>query len=197
MPRSEGPVDANCDKSGTNLWHGVLTQFSYRGYHMLRRQVDPLDPQRLDFRFAIFELVCAPSVLAQSNQCFDWVILIDKDLSAAYRHRLLQAVKHRPRTYLREFSPDEDITGTAWLARYAPADTRHFLTTSLDDDDSLPIDFVAATRAEIDERRARLPDLLTFGYKSSLEWDLICTSRAPFGYRYPWHRGGWVRSAGF
>ncbi len=197
MPRSEVQVNAGCNDSAAKLWHVVLTQFSYRGSHMMQREVDPLNPHRLDFRFEVFELVCAPSVLAQTNQRFDWVILIDKDLPAAYRKRLLEAVGHRARTYVHEFSPSEDITGTAWLARYAPADTRRFLTTLLDDDDTLPVNFVDAVQSEVDERLAKLPCLMTFGYKSSLEWDLICSSRAPFGYQYPWHRGNWVRSAGF
>ena len=191
-------VDESRNDFEGGLWHVVLTQFSYRGYDLLQRQVDPLSPHRLDFRFEIFELACAPSVLAQTNQRFDWIIIIDKSLSEEYRKRLLNAVRHRPRTYLHEFSRTEDIGGSAWLGKYAPGTgIKHLVTTLLDDDDTLPVNFIDAIQSEVKERFATLPHLMTFGYKSSLEWDLISTIRAPFGYKYPWHRGDWVRSAGF
>ena len=70
------------------LWHAVITRFSYRHtttaagldgvlVSLLRR--DPLQPERLAFRFSLFELTCLPSLLGQSEQNFDWFIVIDRD----------------------------------------------------------------------------------------------------------------------
>lgn len=173
----------------------MITRFNYRGYDGARNG-DPLDPERLAFRSTVFELSCAPSVLAQTNQNFDWIIVIDKCLSPERRERVLQCIGHRQRTHLHEFAETDDITGTAWLRRYAPGSAATWLTTCLDDDDTLPRNFVAAIQLKIADAGARLPCLTTFGYRSSLQWELIVSRQAPYGYKCPWHRGTWPSSAG-
>jgi len=191
----EGRPIAN--SSGKLLSHVLITEFSYRGHKGVSRSVDPLDPERLEFRFNVFELACAPSILAQTSQEFDWVIIIDKDLSATHRERLLQCVGHRHRTHLHQYSPDDDLSGSMWLTKYVPKDTRHLLTTILDDDDTLPTAFAQAVQAHIICNVMKFPPLVTLGYKSSLQWELIESKRAPLGYKCSWHRGNWVRAAGF
>jgi hypothetical protein len=179
-----------------DVWQVLITEFSYRGHNNGARDVDPLDPQRLDFRFRVFEISCVPSVLAQTNQDFDWIVIIDKCLSTEYREKILQCVGHRRRTYLHEFSSTEDLTGSAWLKKYAQKDARYLITTLLDDDDTLPMNFFEAVRLRIGRVMRTLPCLVTLGYKSSLQWELIASKNAPLGYKCSWHRGTWVRAAG-
>lgn len=189
------------------LWHVILTRFSYRNptqvFEARRkaadqavRRIDPLDPKRLEFRAGLFELTCAPSLLAQTNQNFDWVVIVDKCLPRRYRDLLEDLVVSRPRTHLHEFSPAEDLTRSAWLKPYAPTDVTLLLTTVLDDDDALPSGFVESIQTYIMESRSVAP-IMTFGSKSCVQWEAISSSRAPLGYRSSWHRGNCVMSAGF
>ena len=189
------------------LWHVVLTRFSYRNptqsFEARRkaadqsvRKIDPLDPARLERRARLFEMTCVPSLLTQTSQNFDWIIIIDKCLPQSHRQRLIDQVGFRPRTHLHEFSPSEDLACIDWLRRYASPSARRLLTTILDDDDALPSGFVAAAQTYITERSS-LPPIMTLGAKSCVQWEAISSSKAPLGYRSSWHRSNHVMSAGF
>jgi hypothetical protein len=196
-------VDACTD----GLWHVVITRFSYRNptqsFDARRkaadqsvRKIDPLDPERLERRARLFEITCAPSIITQTNQRFDWIIIVDKCLPHEYRQRLIDQVGGRPRTYLHEFSPNEDLARSAWLKPYAPLGVRRLLTTLLDDDDALPSGFVSAMQTYITESGS-LPPVMTLGAKSCVQWEAIYSPRAPLGYRSSWHRPNHAMSAGF
>ena len=198
----------NIGSERIHLWHVLVTRFSYRagndassqrkamGFEAGRQNFDPLDPDRLELRCATFELACAPSILAQTSQDFDWIIIIDKLLSAHYRDRVLQCVADRPRTHLHEFSASEELSRSDWLARYAPANATHLVTTNLDDDDALPSNFVSALHSSI-LRAESLPPLMTLGVKSGLYWELLSTKKSPLGYRCSAFFKDLVRASGF
>jgi hypothetical protein len=192
------------------LWHVVITRFSYRdpkraGGGARKPSSDwvtkenPLSPERLEFRFPVFEITCASSLLAQTNQDFDWIIVVDKALPARYRMRLQECIKGRPRSHVHDFDPEEDLARSEWLEQYAPRSLRYLLTTVLDDDDALPEQFFAAIHSHIATRAGEdaTLDMVTFGCKASYQWEMISSRKAPLGYRCWWHRGNWVRSTGF
>lgn len=187
------------------LWHVVITRFSYRHttnlaglngvlVSLLRR--DPLQPDRLAFRYSLFELTCLPSLLGQTEQNFDWFIVIDPDLPQKWRERLKEQVGGRARTHLHEYDPSEDLSETQWLMPYAPAQTTQLLTTLLDDDDALPADFVSKMQQVIAERREEIAPIATVSSRKSRQWEVVHSRRAPLGYTCAWHRGGWVLSTG-
>ena len=189
------------------LWHVVLTRFSYRNptqsFEARRkaadqsvRKIDPLDPKRLERRSRLFEMTCVPSLLTQTSQNFDWIIIIDKCLPESHRQRLMEQVGTRPRTHLHEFSPSEDLACTGWLRPYAPTGVRRLLTTILDDDDALPSGFIAAAQTYVTESSS-LPPIMTLGAKLCMQWEAISSAKAPLGYRSSWHRYNHVMSAGF
>lgn len=185
------------------LAHAVLTRFSFRSYRNVSaagaspnpKTIDPLDPRRLRYRFAFFESVCAPSVITQSEQGFDWILIVDRDLPRDYRARLDALVGDRPRTHLHDFSSHEELCRLGWLP--AVGDSSHVLTTLLDDDDALPVDFVECIQRHVGSLEPELPPVKILGVKQSLEWDLVPTLRRPLGSFSPWSRPCWPRSAGF
>jgi hypothetical protein len=187
------------------LWHVVITRFSYRHtatlaglngvlVSLLRR--DPLQPKRLGFRYSLFELTCLPSLLGQTEQNFDWFIIVDRDLPQKWRDRLEALIGSRARTYLYEYDPSEDLTGTQWLMPYAPPQASQLLTTLLDDDDALPSHFIEKMQRVITERRDELAPIATLASRKSRQWELVLSKRAPLGYQCAWHRGGWILSTG-
>jgi hypothetical protein len=187
------------------LWHAVITRFSYRHatdaagldgvlVSVLRR--DPLQPERLAFRYSLFELTCLPSLLGQTVQDFDWFIIIDRDLPRAMRERLEALVGQRPRTHLHVYDPSEDLTGTQWLLPYAPPQTSRLLTTLLDDDDALPADFVETLQRSAIAQEHALAPVATLASRKGCQWELVHSRRAPLGYRCAWHRGDWILSTG-
>lgn len=183
--------------------HFVLTRFSYRQHpkdHSLQQadvflRNDPLNPAYLDFRFALFECVCLPNIIAQSNQDFDWVLIIDPDLPTKYRQRLEFLVAKRKRTHLYEFRRD-DLASLEWLEKFIPNDTDLVLTTNLDDDDIITVDFVEKIHLHIKELGTAVPSMKLFGLKSTYQWDLYSSTKYPFGTWVPWHRANFFRSTG-
>ncbi|KAB7766667.1 glycosyltransferase [Xanthomonas maliensis] len=187
------------------LWHAVITRFSYRHsttragldgvlVSVLRR--DPLQPDRLAFRYSLFELTCLPSLLAQTEQNFDWFIIVDPALPSHWRQRLQALVSGRTRTHLHDYDPAEDLTKTDWLQRYAPPQTCQVLTTLLDDDDALPADFIETLQRAVGEQDGMLAPVVTLASRKSRQWELVHSRRAPLGYQCSWHRGNWVLSTG-
>ncbi|MCW0447192.1 putative rhamnosyl transferase [Xanthomonas sacchari] len=187
------------------LWHVVITRFSYRhstiqaGLNGVLPSLlcrDPLQPRRLAFRCAVFELTALPSLLRQTTQDFDWFIIVDRDLPQEWRDRLIRLAAGRARTHLRDYDPSEDLSATQWLVPFAPPQTDRLLTTLLDDDDALPLDFLEKMRSVIAERDEELAPIATLASRNCRQWELVHSARAPLGYGCAWHRGPWILTTG-
>ncbi|MBB3951175.1 glycosyltransferase [Aureimonas jatrophae] len=104
-----------------------------------------LRPGWLDVRFELFERYCLPSVAAQSRRDFEWIIFFDEKTPSPYLDRIeaLRAVfPFRPHYtalfWLGDMTPDLAGDGRAdWI-----------LTTRLDSDDLLAVDFMQRLREE-------------------------------------------------
>ncbi|MFC6923589.1 glycosyltransferase [Microbulbifer taiwanensis] len=187
------------------IGHVLLTRFSYRmnvdgpGNRAGNDGIvnsDPLDPSRLNFRFALFESACLPNVLAQTNQNFDWILIIDPDLPMEYRRRLRSLIAKRKRSHLHVYSASDNLARLAWLERYMSRGCDLILTTNLDDDDILSVDFVEKLQSHVLELGDKVPSIKFLGVKQTYEWDLYSSSKYPFGTWAPWHRFNWFRSTG-
>lgn len=203
-PQRAGPPATGATALGSNVarfQHFVITRFSIRptmastDRHELNRTMsrfrglDPLTPRSLEHRFRLFEVACLPAVLAQTDQDFTWVIVVDRDLPAAPRARLEALIADRPRTVIHTYDPSRPLGGLAWLVPYVEVPAPDYLlTTNLDDDDALPRGFAAAVHTLIEERGDQLAPVQTFGATDLWEWDLEVSDEAPLGQRAPWHR---------
>jgi len=187
--------------------HFLLTRFSYRADDASKnvagptRKIseDPLDPDRLELRFKLFESACLPSVKAQTSQAFKWIIIVDKDLQPSFRTRLESLLAGRQNYYLHTYDPHVRMDRLEWLAPYSEAPPQYVLTTNLDDDDALPDNFVSAVQQHVrslyDDKE--LPPVKILGIKQIVQWDMITSPDAPLGWRSPWHRGQRTSSCGY
>jgi hypothetical protein len=193
----EPATDSVRQESGASTHHLLLTRFIYRVKRGggsakieggdLVGTVNPLTPRNLAYRFLLFEIVCLPSVLAQSSQDFDWVMVIDEELDPQSRAHLARLVSQRERSHLRVYA-GEDLSRLAWLEPYLPEGSSRVVTTLLDDDDGLPREFMAALRDRV-SGPAESPPIRVFGCQDAIQWDLVHSKRSELGYWAPWHRG--------
>ncbi len=194
------------------LQHFVITRFSIRAGEReriknpsvrsvapLRGEYNALDPKRLDLRFKLFEIACAPSVTAQTSSNFTWVIAIDPSLSVDYRDRLAAATTAHPRVVIHDYDPDRPLAEVEWLQPYLDDPAPNFLlTTNLDDDDALPRRLVEELQGSVVDDGESGPPVRFFGATNTEQWDLDVSHRAPLGYRAEWHRDHTpVSSCGF
>ena len=104
-------------------------------------------PERLELRFRIFENLCLPSLMRQSDMDFTLVVLTAKSMPEIYLTRLLDLIEPLPNVVCRPVG-----TGIHYrLLKRAYAavpleDASHQILFRLDDDDAVDINFVRRSR---------------------------------------------------
>jgi hypothetical protein len=189
--------------------HFLLTRFSYRANDASTNVASPtrkisegpLNPDRLELRFRLFECTCLPSVKAQTNQQFKWIIIVDRDMPPAFRSRLETLLDGRSNFFIHAYDPEARMDELAWLEPYfgpGPAPD-YVLSTNLDDDDALPDNFVSSVHEHVVSAAADgdLPAVKILGIKDIVQWDMMTSRRAPLGWRSPWHRARRTSSCGY
>ena len=130
------------DDNRTNadsLDHVFLTRFNLpsRGFESLVRAQDGWLRERIE----LFERYCLRSVKAQTSQDFHWIIYFDPESPAWLLDRMQQL--NRDRTFIPLFrtavTPSELLQDIRAAVR---GDRQLLLTTNLDNDDGLAVDFV-------------------------------------------------------
>lgn len=129
----------------TELDHVLLTRFNLPspGHESLIREQEDW----LRNRVALFERYCLPSVAAQTCRDFSWIIYFDpqsprwlRDWSADHEHQ------GHFRAVFRAEVPRTDLISDLRTVVGAPHGAE-LLTTNLDNDDSIAVDFVARLQA--------------------------------------------------
>ena len=107
-------------------------------------------PERMVERFRIFEALCLPSILAQTDPDFDFILIVSFAMPQEWRARLDALVAPHDRLHVVTLKPrpmTEAVTVALrrTLGRGQPEPVVQFC---LDDDDALSIHYVARLRAE-------------------------------------------------
>ena len=74
---------------------------------------------------------------AQTDQDFDWILLVDPELPTVHRRQSSAFVETRPRPYLRDYSPAMKVWRHDWVRNWLNSYSGPLATTRLDDDDAL------------------------------------------------------------
>lgn len=126
-------------------------------------------PGWLEARFDLFRRYCLPSIAAQSCQDFDWLVFFDENTPDWARSEILRL--HPVRPFHAIFTPIFDNGGWARAVRAIagpPRAGRRLLTSNLDNDDALAIDYIERVRRKALETSVRgrfainVPDGLIF-----------------------------------
>jgi len=109
----------------------IQWQYTFRG----------CDPDWLAERFRLFDRYCFPSVVAQTNANFVWLVFFDAETPEPFRSRLHQYAQFEPfqPIFVREFSRDvfrEALAGLGYL------DRPFLITSRLDNDHALARDYI-------------------------------------------------------
>jgi FkbM family methyltransferase len=125
--------------------HFLLTRFNVP---MGNVPVDlGLNDDWLEHRFALFESFCLPSVLAQENKDFGWLIWIDERTPARWQSRLRADLQPLPSARVLTVKPGSQAFWQGDIERLSSgALVKRVLTTRLDNDDAISRDYLAAIR---------------------------------------------------
>jgi hypothetical protein len=125
----------------TRARHFVVTRFNVANWHLGRPW--RTSPDWLQKRFDLFESFCWPSVCAQTNKNFTWLVFFDEKTPTEFRWRIDEysrdTVNFCP-LFVREFSVD--VLRAVILGEIAGSSIDYVLTTRLDNDDAVSRGFI-------------------------------------------------------
>jgi hypothetical protein len=75
-------------------------------------------------------------------------------------------------------------------------DVDFVLTTNLDDDDIITLDYVDKLQSHVRGLGENCPSVKFIGIKKTYQWDLFTSTKHSLGTWAPWHRVNWYRSTG-
>ncbi|OUS06791.1 hypothetical protein A9Q96_08460 [Rhodobacterales bacterium 52_120_T64] len=119
---------------------------SGQGY--LERKTRIFDRARLQRRLQLFEDICLPSLVEQTDQNFNIMLITSRDLPDWAHDRLMGLVRDLPNVYVRAYRPQANIQRVFKRSVFEMLDPTAHITASfrLDDDDALACDYVARLR---------------------------------------------------
>ncbi|MGO9428257.1 glycosyltransferase [Rhodoblastus sp.] len=131
--------------------HLILTRFNCSNSRSPNDREIPIRsrPGWMEERFELFERYCLPSVLAQTNQNFEWRIYFDRHTSPEHLERARRGIAGRDNIRLVLCDIYGSETAQEDLARDLPESLEWLVTTRFDNDDALHREFVERLHGEI------------------------------------------------
>jgi hypothetical protein len=145
----------------TSFVHYLITRYNVplTGWETDKRGVSTRDAEWLSHRFKLFSQYCMPSVLAQTNPNFEWLIYIDEGTPEPHRTALQSLVSPHARISLRGtngyFECLADINQTLQQAGAA-----YVMTSRLDNDDALGAEYIATMQQAFQPKHGLLINIL-------------------------------------
>lgn len=175
--------------------HFIVTRFCIRdlelfagGGKFVGGAGDPLKNEYLEKRFMMLKGVAGPSLLSQTNQNFSWIFLVDRNLSDAFRQRLLNLDSGNISIHIADYIEESNMQYLHWLQPLLRPDCKYVVTTNLDDDDALSMNFVETIHDIItkEHQQGTLLPFRFFGCSDAKLWSLIRTKAVPLGWKSDW-----------
>lgn len=131
------------------LQHFILTRFNlglYRNERKDKNKQRVNHHQWMDERFILFDQYCFPSLQAQLNQNFKWLVLFDANTPAKYRDIIKRYQKYAnfvPLFSHASFLEPKHVEGYAdfksYILKHLEPGVSHLITTRIDNDDAFHV----------------------------------------------------------
>ena len=151
------------------LKHFILTRFNIFLWSKDKEGMPVRSKKWLEHRFELFERFCLPSIIGQTCQEFEWIVLFDSTTPERFKEKIADYQKKCPQlipvyvrpeggSFFAQIFRDEVVKRVQDLSRIYELENydtqKRVLTTYLDNDDALNNHFVE----DVQRRAAELPD---------------------------------------
>lgn len=122
--------------------HFLLTRFNIIFTRGINKNVCPFDEEWHNHRFILFDKYCFPSVKNQTNQNFKWLVFFNIDTPDKYRNKI-EEYRNAYANFFPVFT-DQPIIPSApdTINTFLQKDTTHIITSRLDNDDAIHINYI-------------------------------------------------------
>ncbi len=129
--------------------HFIITSFNVR--RSIKNNTKILETDWLSYRFKLFDKFCYPSVRAQTNQNFKWLVYFDPQTPKKFKEKAHEYSKWN------NFIP---IYSDVWepkiirkiILNNLSDDVEYLITTNIDSDDAIAKDFVSNIQKEFEHQ---------------------------------------------
>lgn len=126
-----------------------------------------LDDAWFDHRLDLFSTYCLPSVFHQTNQDFQWLIYCDPKISPSQLLKLSKLIANVTRFTIRMADSLERMLDDL-RQLISEAGTPYVITSRLDNDDAIAIDFIHDIQSRYEEK-----DLMLLHFDDGIAYDCI------------------------
>lgn len=133
------------------------------------------DPAWYEHRLALLEAITRSSLLAQTDQDFEWVVVVDPELARPARSKLTEALSpFGDRAHVRGHGEILSALRELVVARRLLDQTGCLLVGRIDDDDAWARDTVSEVHARVEDWRAGRTGVRGYGlsFESGLAWTM-------------------------
>lgn len=160
--------------------HYILTRFNLRLWTKDKKRNETRTDEWLKKRFDLFEKICLPSIMNQTNQTFKWIVLFDSETPEFYKKKIqhyqnicklfcpcfVEACKSR---YFVSVFREE-------IQKRIEKNTNFLITTYLDNDDALHKNYIE----EIQQMEVKRPTFVSYVYGIQYYTELNIATRVPY-----------------
>ncbi len=128
--------------------HLVITRFNLKIWDKDKSNNITLGDDWLEQRFLLFEQFCFPSLLSQTDKKFLWICLFDSKTPTKYLQKIQNFQSILPQlkpifiSELEAVDNYKSITRSTILNEFYPNEDNVFITTRIDNDDSIHVDYI-------------------------------------------------------
>lgn len=151
--------------------HYLITRFNLRAeyWDVTKNNEQLLTDEWMDNRMWLFENFCFPSVVGQTNQNFEWLLYFDTNTKEVYKNRIIDLVAKQKNFHV--FFVDAMPAFEPELLKYIALkakDKAFIISTRIDNDDSIHIDFINEVQKQFNQQEYRAIDFIK-GYSLQIE----------------------------
>jgi len=145
--------------------HYLITRFNLKNpkWKFTKNNELLLNDQWMDERIALFAHFCLPSVVAQTNKNFKWLLYFDNDTSEKHRAQISQLLQ--PHFFIEAHYIDGMPMLVESIRQYIATHvkTEYLITSRIDNDDSISKYFIETIQSKFDKQTHLAVDV-TAGY---------------------------------
>lgn len=151
--------------------HYLITRFNLRAdnWDVTKNNEQLLTDEWMDNRMWLFENFCFPSVVGQTNKNFEWLLFFDTNTKEIYKKRILELVANQ--NNFKVFFVDAMPSFKPELLKYIAQENKdipYLITTRIDNDDSIHVDFINEVQKQFNQQDYRAIDFIK-GYSLQIE----------------------------
>lgn len=154
--------------------HYLITRFNLRNpqWDFTKNKGSLLTDEWMENRLELFENFCFPSIIAQKNKNFSWLLFLDESTTPKFRTRLEHLTANH--TFIKLFFIDGMGAFHTSIQKHIAAHSGqpYLITTRVDNDDCVHVDYIDAIQQTFDKQEYQAIDIIK-GYTLQVEPQFI------------------------